>query len=123
MGCSKQVRRHSECKHDAEPKYVYCGSEDHGDDDDENKACYEAQSAGRKNRSTTVTTIDEKYCSKACEAEFGIWICCLCDQSVIAPMERNDDNDLYHYYWEPGNDEPVEHVYCDTCTVPSGRED
>jgi len=91
MGCSKQVRRYSECQHDADPMYVYCGSEDHEDNDEENEACYQAQPTGRGNRSTIVTVIDEKYCSKACEAEFGIWICCDCGQSVIAPMERNTD--------------------------------
>lgn len=123
MGRSKQVRRYSECQHDADPKYVYCGSEDHEDNDEENEACYQAQSTGRRNRSTTITVIDEKYCSKACEAEFGIWICCECKQSVIGPMERNADNDLFHYYVPEGSDEPVEHIFCPTCTVPSGRED
>ena len=51
-----------------------------------------------------MTTIDEKYCSKSCEAEFGIWISCLCKQSVIASMERNNDNDLFHYFWPKGSD-------------------
>jgi hypothetical protein len=118
MGCSKQIRRYSECQHDAEPKYG-----DHGDDDDENKACYEAQPTGRKNGSTTVTTVDDKYCSKACEAEFGAWTCCLCQELVTAPMERNTDNDLYHDYLLNGSTEPVQHIFCGACTVPSGRED
>lgn len=123
MGCSKQIRRYGECRHDADTVYVWCGSEDHEDSEQENKACYDAQPKGRKNRSTVVTTIDEKYCSKACEAEFGIWICCICSQSVIGPTARNENNDLYHYYLEAGSDEPVEHIFCDSCTVPSGRED
>ena len=123
MGCSKQVRRYSLGQHDAPLKYGYSDCEDHEDNDEKNEACYQAQPSGSRNRSTTVTTIDEKYCLKDCEAEYGIWICCICQQSVIAPMEQNEDNDLFHYYMQDESDEPIEHVYCSSCTVPSGRED
>ena len=123
MPCSKQIRQYAECKHFAAPKYIYCGSTDHDDDEEKNKACYENQPRKSKNKSTVVTSIDKQYCSRACEAEFGLWICCLCRESVIAPMERNADNDLYHYNQPEESTELVEHIFCDDCTVPSGRTD
>jgi hypothetical protein len=57
-----------------ETKLIFCGSEDHKDNEDANKACYEEQPTGCRKRSTIVTFIDEKYCSNACEAEHSIWM-------------------------------------------------
>src|SRR5947207_10492234 len=129
MPCAKQKRYYSVCRHDAKPLYVFCDTGEHENDQTQNAACYLA--APHRNKTTVVTPIDQKYCSKDCEAEYDRWCCCLCNTWVIGPRERNDNNDLCHLHIEistpEGSEEAVEHliehIYCECCTVLSAVDE